>query len=243
MSSIAAAWKKLPWWVEPMTVVIVLAGFGIYSFIVVVFAQHSSYHDLLSPFYSPHVNSPVSWLSPAMLVAWIPLGFRITCYYYRKAYYRAFFWDPPACVARAQNLEPRHSYNGERGFFVWNNIHRYFLYASSIVVLFLWYDAIRAFFPGGSFGFSIGSLILLINVILLSMYTGSCHSFRHLIGGGKDCYTCIRGGMARRKAYGWVSRLNTRHSLWAWLSLFSVLIADIYIRLLIAGVITDIRIV
>ncbi len=225
-----------------MTIVGVLGAFGIYSFIVVVFQQHSEYQNLLSPFYSPQTGSPAAWFSPAIFVAWVPLGFRLTCYYYRKAYYRAFFWDPPACLSTAQQREPRgHQYQGERSLFVWNNVHRYFLYGAVIVALFLWYEAIRSFFPGGSFGITIGSLIFLINIILLSLYTVSCHSMRHLVGGSKDCYTCIRGGMARHKTYGWISKLNERHALWAWLSLFSVVAADVYVRLLIAGVIPNIR--
>ena len=27
----------------------------------------------------------------------VPVGFRLTCYYYRKAYYRGFWQSPPAC--------------------------------------------------------------------------------------------------------------------------------------------------
>ena len=58
----------------------------------------------VSPFYSPclasnctDMNGGADWhlfgswwgLSPALLVLIFPLGFRLTCYYYRKAYYRA----------------------------------------------------------------------------------------------------------------------------------------------------------
>jgi hypothetical protein len=172
-------------------------------------------------------------------------GCRATCYYYRKAYYRAFLWDPPACSAGAQKREPRsaENYRGERALFVLNNVHRYFLYASFVVVAFLWYDAILTFFPGGGFGITVGSLIFLINVILVSAYTFSCHSLRHLIGGNRDCYTCIRGGNARRKLYNGVTRLNLRHPQWAWVSLFSLLAADVYFRLIAAGIIPDLTII
>ena len=37
-------------------------------------------------------------LSPALLILVFPLGFRMTCYYYRKAYYRSFWLSPPACA-------------------------------------------------------------------------------------------------------------------------------------------------
>jgi hypothetical protein len=230
-----------------MSIVIVLTAFGIYS-LTIVLLYPGEYRDYISPFYSPPIPRP-DWLpgfiTAPLFILWIPLGFRATCYYYRKAYYRAFFWDPPACSAGAQKREPRsaENYRGERALFVLNNVHRYFLYASFVVVFFLWYDAILTFFPGGSFGVKLGSLIFLINVIMVSAYTFSCHSLRHLIGGNKDCYTCIRGGNARRKLYNGVTRLNLRHPQWAWISLFTLLAADVYFRLIAAGVIPDLTII
>lgn len=240
--------KRLPWWVGPIVVTVVLSGFGIYSLYFTLIGATAEYGGyLLSPFYSPPVGAPSwlpVWLSPVVFALWVPLGFRATCYYYRKAYYRAFLWDPPACSSKAQQREPRspENYRGERAVFVLNNVHRYFMYASLIVVAFLWVDTVRSFLPEGSFGISVGSLIFLVNVILLSMYSFSCHSLRHLVGGRVDCYSCVAGGNARRKAYSYLSVLNRQHALWAWLSLFSVLLADIYVRLLLAGVLTDLRI-
>jgi len=249
LASITAAIKRpiqrLPWWVGPITVTTILTGFGIYVMVMILFFERGEYANYLSPFYSPPVPSPLpDWLSPAIFVLWIPLGFRATCYYYRKAYYRAFFWDPPACSSKAQQREPRsaENYRGERNLFVWNNVHRYFLYGSFVVLAFLTLDTVRAFLPDGSFGITVGSLIFLVNVMLLWMYSLSCHSLRHLIGGRVDCYSCVSGGEARLKAYSWLSVLNRQHGLWAWLSLFSVLLADIYVRLLLGDAITDLRI-
>jgi hypothetical protein len=249
LASITAAIKRpiqwLPWWAGPITVTAVLTAFGIYVMVTILFFDRGEYENYLSPFYSPPVPSPLpDWLSPAIFVLWIPLGFRATCYYYRKAYYRAFFWDPPACSSKAQQREPRsaENYRGERNLFVWNNVHRYFLYGSFVVLAFLTLDTVRAFLPDGSFGITVGSLIFLVNVTLLWMYSLSCHSLRHLVGGRVDCYSCVTGGKARLRAYGWLSVLNRQHGLWAWLSLFSVLFADIYIRLLLAGAIPDLRI-
>ncbi|MDX6382160.1 MAG: hypothetical protein QOI57_3184 [Rubrobacteraceae bacterium] len=249
MASLTAAIKrpieKLPWWVGPVTVTAVLTGFGIYVLITVFFFARGEYENYLSPFYSPPINSPLpAWLSPAILILWLPLGFRATCYYYRKAYYRAFFWDPPACSSKAQQREPRstENYQGERSLFVWNNIHRYFLYGTFVVLAFLTLDTVRAFFHDGSFGIYVGSLIFLVNVAFLWTYQLSCHSLRHLIGGRVDCYSCVAGGKARLRAYSWLSVLNRQHGLWAWLSLFSLLITDVYIRLLLAGVLPDLRI-
>jgi hypothetical protein len=249
LASITAAIKRpiqrLPWWAGPITVTTVLTGFGIYVMVMILFFERGEYANYLSPFYSPPVPSPLpDWLSPAIFVLWIPLGFRATCYYYRKAYYRAFFWDPPACSSKAQQREPRsaENYRGERNVFVWNNVHRYFLYGSFVVLAFLTLDTVRAFLPDGSFGITVGSLIFLVNVALLWMYSLSCHSLRHLIGGRVDCYSCVTGGKARLKTYSWLSVLNRQHGLWAWLSLFSVLLADIYVRLLLGDAITDLRI-
>ena len=230
-----------------MSIVFVLTAFGIYS-LTIVLIYPGEYQNYISPFYSPPIPRP-DWLpgfiTAPLFILWIPLGFRATCYYYRKAYFRAFFWDPPACSAGAQKKEPRsaENYRGERALFVLNNVHRYFLYASFVIIAFLWYDAILTFFPGGGFGVKLGSLIFLINVILVSIYTLSCHSLRHLIGGNKDCYTCIRGGNARRKLYNGVTRLNLRHPQWAWISLFTLLAADVYFRLIAAGIIPDLTII
>lgn len=236
--------ERFPWWAGSVTTVVILGAFTIYT-IVVLFLQPLAQYPpppadeyLFSPLYSPPLPGPWDWLRGA-LVLWIPLGFRLTCYYYRKAYYRAFFWDPPNCSSKAQQREPRspEHYNGERTLWVFNNIHRYFLYGAIVVVAWLWYETIRAFFPGGTLGITLGSVIFLVNVILLSGYTFGCHSMRHLSGGRTDCYSCVRGGNARRKAFGWVSVLNNRHMFWAWASLFSVWGADVYVRLLMVHII------
>ena len=85
-------------------------------------------------------------LSPALLILGGPLGFRATCYYYRKAYYRAFFLDPPACAVSESGSR---NYRGETSFpFILQNLHRYFFYLAILFLCFLWYDAILAFrFP------------------------------------------------------------------------------------------------
>jgi len=177
------------------------------------------------------------------LILWAPHGFRATCYYYRKAYYRAFFLDPPGCAVGESHP---HRYIGETRFpFILQNLHRYFLYIAIVFLIILWYDAISAFwFPsatGTHFGVGIGSLVLLANIILLTSYTLSCHSLRHIVGGNIDCFSCVVAGGPRHTAWRGVSFLNERHMLFAWLSLFSVGLADLYVRLVAAGVIKDIR--
>lgn len=232
--------RRDAWWLQPLVVVLGLGGFGIYATWAALQGQHYYAAPYLSPFYSPLIL--VNWwpFSPAFLILWAPLGFRITCYYYRKAYYRSFFWDPPACAVGELR---KGEYHGEMRFpFILQNLHRYFLYASIVVVAFLWYDALRAFIFDGRFGVGIGSLVLLVNVALLSLYTFSCHSFRHLMGGNLDCFSSCTAGQVRHKLWGGVSLLNEHHMFWAWVSLFWVAGADAYVRLLSMGVIRDVRV-
>jgi hypothetical protein len=103
-------------------------------------------------------------VSPALFILPFPLLFRATCYYYRKAYYRAFFWDPPACAVG--EVASRPNYTGEREFpFVLQNMHRYAFYFAAIVVLILWWDTVLAFTSDGKFYVGLGSLIFLANVV------------------------------------------------------------------------------
>src|SRR6185436_3898676 len=134
------------WWVEPMIVFTVFGGFIVYATWAAFQNAHYAYGPYLSPFYSPELfgDSPHAWFgpkpgwipgwlpfSPALLILWAPAGFRLTCYYYRGAYYKAFWADPPACAVG----EPRKHYLGERFFpLILQNIHRYFL-AGAVVFL------------------------------------------------------------------------------------------------------------
>ena len=116
-----------------------------------------------------------------LLVLPFLLGFRLTCYYYRKAYYRSFWLSPPACAV----AEPHGKYTGETRFpLILQNSHRYFFYAALVVSLINTYDAIRAFHgDDGGFGIGLGTMIMVVNVVLLWAYTLSCHSCRHIVGG------------------------------------------------------------
>ena len=92
------------------------------------------------------------------------------------------------------------------------------------------------------FGVGVGSLILLLNITLLTLYTLSCHSLRHLAGGKLDCFSCTAFGPSRHTAWSWLTGLNSRHMLFAWASLIAVGLTDLYIRLVSAGLLKDIRI-
>jgi hypothetical protein len=231
-------YSVLPNWLYPAFVVVALTVFGLYALFVVFFQRQGFFDPYLSPFYSPLILAGFV-VPPAVWVAWAPLSFRLTCYYYRKAYFRSFFWHPRSCAVG----EPRRGrYAGEVRFpWVLNNFHRFALYVTVIQVLFLWYDAIRAFDFHGRFGIGLGSLLMLVNVVLLSGYTFGCHALRHLTGGSLDCFSCSRSAQARHRLWKGVTVLNVRHDRWAWASLVSVGLTDLYIRLLIHGVFPDPR--
>jgi len=233
--------RRDAWWVELVPVIVLMGGFSVYAFLRAREGGFYEWGPYLSPFYSPLIDPHHHWwpLSPAFLILGGPLSFRATCYYYRKALYRAFLLDPPACAVG----EARHSYSGETRFpFILQNLHRYALYLAFIFLCFLWYDAIRAFWFNGSFYLGTGTVIMLTNVILLTLYTFSCHSLRHLVGGKFDCFSCVAGGGARHSAWKLSSFLNERHMLFAWASLISVGLTDFYIRLVASGAIRDLRI-
>ena len=201
----------------------------------------------LSPFYSPLLALP-SWvpsiLGPAIFVMWMPAGFRLTCYYGRKAYYRALFGDPPACAV-AEFCKPH--YKGERGFWAFQNIHRYFLYLALLLVCMHIYHVIEACrwpSPGGGmqFGVSVGTLVLAIDLTFLALYVFSCHSLRHLVGGGRDCFSGP-SGESSYKAWSFVTKLNLYHGTFFWLSLFTVGFADFYIWMVASGRIHDLRLI
>ncbi len=233
--------RRDAWWLELLPAIILLGGFGIYATARAFEGKFYEWGPYLSPFYSPLIDPHPRWwpFSPALLILVWPLGFRATCYYYRKAYYRAFFLDPPACAVGEPSTR---KYRGETAFpFILQNLHRYFLYAAIIFLCFLWHDVYRAFFFGGQFGVGVGTLVLLLNVSLLTIYALSCHSLRHLVGGRLDCFSCAAFGGQQHTAWSWLSILNGRHMLFAWISLVTVGLADFYIRLVASGTITDLR--
>lgn len=250
-------YRKDLWWVRPFLVFFVLTSFIVYATWAAFQGEHYAAGPYISPFYSPELfgNSAHAWFgakpewwptlipfSPALLILWAPGGFRFTCYYYRGAYYKAFWADPPACTV----TEPRKKYWGENSLpLILQNSHRYFLYIALLFVIILLYDVWKAFWftdvhGQTTFGIGVGTLVLAANTTLLSIYTFSCHSFRHLIGGFKDQ---LSKAPVRKKLYSCASCLNSRHMNWAWMSLFSVAFADVYVRMVSMGIWTDVRII
>lgn len=222
-----------PNWFYPALVVVAFSAFVIYSTWVVLFETTGRFGPYLSPFFSPEINVRLGQflIPPAIWVAWAPLAFRLTCYYYRKAYFRGYLWHPRSCAV----AEPsRAVYRGETGFWIFNNLHRFALYAIIIQTLFLYYDTIVAFSYQGSFHLGLANVIMVVNVVLLSGYTYGCHAFRHLVGGSVDCFSCHQ---TRFRIWKGVTVLNANHEWWAWASMISVWFTDIYIRLAVHGVI------
>jgi hypothetical protein len=243
--------RRDAWWALPLAIFLGYLVFIIYSTWAAFQGNNYWFGPYISPMYSPELfgNSGHAWFggppawwpaiipfSGAFLILWAPGGFRFTCYYYRGAYYKGWWADPLNCAVG----EPRKKYLGERSFpLIFQNIHRYFMYLAVLFIVLLAKDTYDGFFgwPDG-FHVNVGSLVLLLNVILLASYTFGCHSLRHLVGGFSDT---ISKSAARKKAYDCVSCLNSRHQLYAWISMYFVGFADLYVRLCAMGVWHDWR--
>jgi len=251
--------RKDRWWIEPS-----LTGFGFLVFVIystwAAFQGEHYYHGpYLSPFYSPLLfvdtvdavagGAPTGhawfgawpeilpgWIpkSPALLILAGPLSFRATCYYYRKFYYRSYFVSPPACAVGGVS----HDYRGETRLFVIQNLHRYALPFALLLVVILSYDGWMSLWRGGELGVGVGSIILIINPILIAGYTFGCHSFRHFVGGNQNSLSQHK---CRKAAWEGCSKLNSKHQQWAWASLIWVAWSDVYVRLVSTGVITDLN--
>jgi len=255
-ASIAARTLRTDNWRKaPATTAILLSIWVLYA-LVRTSSQRAYFvgkYHYLSPFSSPCVSASCpsdardfgTWFGHfppfvplALLVLPFLLGFRLTCYYYRRAYYRAFWQSPPACGV----AEPHAKYTGETRFpLIIQNAHRYFFYAAVIISVVNTFDAIKAFHGAdGGFGLGLGTLIMVANVVLLWTYTVSCHSCRHIIGGRLRSFS---RHPLRYKVWTFVSKLNTRHMQLAWTTLGTLMITDAYIALVSSGTFSDLRII
>jgi hypothetical protein len=237
------------WWVQPLLTVVALVAFIVYSTFRAFQNAYYFSEPYISPFYSPCITTACegdtfpewftgpAWISPAIYILVVPLGFRLTCYYYRKAYYRSFWLSPPACAV----AEPHRRYTGEARLpLLGQNLHRYFFYLGLVFNVILTYDAVLAFRDEtGAWGhMGLGTLVLLANAALLWLYSLSCHSCRHIVGGRLNSFS---RHPLRYRFWTVVSRLNASHMKYAWISLFGVAFADFYVFLLATGTISDLR--
>jgi hypothetical protein len=248
--------RRDAWWVQPLVVFVILGTFVVYATWAAFQNANYRFGNYLSPFYSPELwgDPRTAWFgakpgwwpgllpfSPALIILPFPGLFRFTCYYYRGAYYKAFWADPPNCAVG----EPRKSYLGERSFpLILQNVHRYFMYIAIIFLFILAHDAWDGMWfdngaGGKEFGIGVGTIVLTLNVVLLTFYTLGCHSVRHAVGGFLDQ---ISRHPVRKKAYDCSSCLNRWHMKWAYTSLVGVAFTDLYVRLCAMGVWHDWRI-
>jgi hypothetical protein len=253
--------RKDRWWVGPA-----ITAFGFLSFIIYttwagIQGKYYFAGSYLSPMYSPLLfvdptapgSAPLAhaWFglkpewwptglrfSPAFFILVFPGAFRVTCYYYRKAYYRSMFGTPPGCAVGPVSQK---KYKGETRLLLWQNLHRYALYFAIAYIFILYYDAFASLVREGEWGIGVGSVVLFVNATLLGTYTFGCHSFRHLIGGRLDCFSCNSRAQMRHAGWKRVSWLNARHQLFAWVSLIFVGFTDVYVRLVSMGIITDLN--
>jgi len=253
--------RKDNWWLGPGVTFFVFSTFVVYTTWALWQAKYYYADPYLSPYYSPplfidpsaHGAAPLShaWIgswpswwpsfvpaSPAIWILVFPLSFRMSCYYYRKAYYRSFAASPPGCAVGP--LAGKRKYRGETALLLIQNLHRYALYFALLFIFLLGKDAVEAFFKNGRFGIGVGSIILTINVFFIAAYTFGCHSLRHLLGGRKDCMSCGKNTLSfgNWKRATW---FNERHMQFAWLSLVWVMVTDVYVRLVSMGVIHDLN--
>ena len=232
------------WWSQPLAMGLALTLALLYTFWRLFLHDTGVYYKLdgstvMSPIFSPNIlewelfglsewNHPY-WVNSAILVLWIPFGFRGTCYYMRRVYYRTFFASPSACWVDEPEINKKLGYRGEKRVFILNNLHRYFLYAAMIIIAIKWWDVTHTLtFEGGHYGVSIGTFVMGIEAFLLTMYVTSCHALRHLAGGMLDRWTTgisqIRG-----KLFGRLSLTNRSHGFWFWTSLSFVFIGDLWV--------------
>lgn len=247
--------RRDKWWAAPLSVFLGLSLCLTYMTWAAFQGEYFESGPYLSPLYAPVLwgNSAHAWFgtsppwwpgiipfSPALLILPFPGVFRFTCYYYRGAYYKAFWADPVACAVG----EPRKGYRGEHKWpLLIHNIHRYTFYLAALFIVILSYDAwVAMWWPaadgGTQFGMGVGTIVLTLNAVFLGCYTFGCHSARHLFGGVLDV---MSGRKVTKKTYDCVSCLNRWHPKWAWISLIWVGLTDLYVRMLAMGVWTDYR--
>ncbi|GAA0273470.1 membrane protein [Actinomadura nitritigenes] len=251
------------WRLYPITTFVIFTAWVVYATVRAFWgaAFYVPEYHYLTPFYSPCLNDICNNVTvnghtgdaaefgtflPAGTRGFIPFAiitlpflllFRLTCYYYRKAYYRSFWASPQACAVR----EPHGTYTGERRFpLIGQNLHRYFWMAAFLISVINTWDAIRAFHgKDGGFGIGLGTIILVANVVLLWLYTLSCHSCRHIVGGRLKNFS---KHPFRYRMWGWVSKINQNHGTYALITLGSLVVADAYVAFVAGGVFSDPRI-
>jgi hypothetical protein len=258
---LAATTRDDTWWLQPTATAIGLLTLFGYLTLRAFNGTYVWHEPYISPTAAPALFTPASgypgavpvehaWLgafpawwpallpqSPAFFFPALAIAFRLTCYYYRGAYYKAFALRPPACAVSGRTS----GYRGEASLLLFQQLHRYTLYGAVFLIVCLWWDGFAAFFRGGRFGVGVGTIVMLVNAALLSAYILGCHSWRHLVGGRLDCFSCPRGFSPPYGLWRMSTSFNTRHMLFAWVSLVWVALTDGYVYLVATGTIRDLN--
>ncbi len=239
-TSTLSTWRLDNWWAQPIVLMISLAVFVVYASYRVwtmgtdVIVAHHGYH-YQSPFVATNITHwiPGSLIEvapflayPGMLLLPFAGGFRFTCYYFRRAYYRSFVARPGACSTEAWKGK---EYKGEKRLLVFQNLHRYFFYIALVLWVLHVIAWVKDIFYGGNIYIGIGTILLLIDIALLGGYVLGCHAFRHLIGGRLDCFSCTAINQNQHSMWGGVTKLNQKHAFFALASMFSIMVADAYL--------------
>jgi hypothetical protein len=241
------------WWLAPLRIGVILLFFIVYATIRIFMGKWYWVDDFhyLTPLYSPCLSSSCvegsshlgtwfgafpRWLPLSLITFVVLAGFRGTCYYYRKAGYRSLFFAPAACAVP----EPHKKYTGESKFpLITLNLHRYFFFGALVFGLLNVYDGIQAFHgKDGGFGIGLGTLIIWVNLVMLWLYTLSCHACRHIVGGRLKNFS---KHPLRYRYWTFVSKLNPKHGTFAMISLFTVILTDAYIMGVSADWFSDLR--
>ena len=260
-ASLGATHRADRWWVAPVATALGLITFFGYLTLRAFNPTYVWYDPYISPTVAPPLFTSIgvypgsvpvdhAWLgafpawwpsflpqSPSFFIPGLAIAFRFTCYYYRGAYYKSLFLTPPSCTVRGASR----AYSGERTYLLFQNLHRYTLYGAVFLLGCLWWEGLAAFFRNGRFGIGVGTTVMVINAALLTGYTFGCHSWRHLIGGRHDCFTCEQRPTTSFKLWQGSTWLNERHMAFAWFSLVWVAFTDFYIYLVSSGSITDLN--
>ena len=245
-----ASLRKDAWWAQPFVGLAVLGIFALYATWAAIVGSHYFVEPYISPLYAPciaancahvtfHVIGSFWRWSPALLIILFPLGFRTTCYFYRRVYYRGLFMAPNACAVSEPKWSPLPNMlsKGESAFpFILQNIHRYFFLAASVLAVLHWYDFVLSFHVGGGWGIGLGTVLMGADTVMLSLYVLSCHAGRHLLGGHTNKFSAAP---IRYQLWKLSTRFNVKHGPIAWTSLVTVMLVDIYVRLLAYGVFSD----
>ncbi len=228
------------WWIEPLFVFVSLSVF--FGWLTIsIFLDRWAFEigPYISPVYEPkffEANGNIL-ISPALIVLIGPVPFRATCYYYRRAYYRSYFLSPPACAVG--DVAP--SFKGESQLpLIIQNVHRFVMYIALVFIPILWIGAFKSFHDADEgWGIGLGSIVLVVNAFLLMMYTFSCHSLRHFVGGSLNAFSATGWTRFRKRIWDYVTAWNHHHRFWAWSSLVWIVATDLYIRLVANDIITD----